>query len=102
MIVFEYAGSAANSSEFFSPEMPEETPAEEQIEEIVLPEYRFEPLIARPEDEAFQALPGEELEEIPTNESRGLEMMDRADRTPHLEVVFHFGREVAERLESDR
>lgn len=76
LIIFEYAGTAANSAEFFPPEMPEESPADEQVEEIVLPEYRFEPLIVRPEDEAFQPLPGEELEEIPTHESRGFEMMD--------------------------
>lgn len=97
MIVFEYVGSAAGTTEVFEPDVPIiEEPAAgdndflqalspESLDDNTLPVDELPLAIEIPadnemlEEPAFELLPGETLEEIPTYESAGFKRMDPAD-----------------------
>lgn len=109
VIVFEYAGSAANTTEVFTPEVevvdvlpppgagfsadiPPELPVDEMVMADELPDVEMPmdddlplTMVMIPDDigiegevlaePAFVLLPGETLEEIPTYESRGIQLI---------------------------
>lgn len=107
MIVFEYADSAANTTEIFEPEVAVEVLSDEAFFGTLPPELTNQDPAAvysdRPDDPAAEAarpaenerslanqseegeeapfvlLPGETLEEIPTYENAGIELLDPAE-----------------------
>ena len=103
VIIFEYAGAAANTTEIFAPEQPPEVPvfADEGANPDAAPVvFSDRPLAPEPDDpppiatepagddalmpeageeQPFVLLPGEILEEIPTYENAGIESVDPAD-----------------------
>ncbi|MDH3441071.1 MAG: peptidoglycan binding protein CsiV [Gammaproteobacteria bacterium] len=97
MIVFEYVGSAAGTTEIFEPDLPivdEALPVDVDFLDDLSPEIpgpNSPPQDDLPlaidipvsdemvEEPDFVALPGETLEEIPTHESAGFRLIDPAD-----------------------